>query len=108
MFKIELDEKILTEAVKIAVNTDIIPTEGYPNVTLEDYLEYTPEDAIKLGVYLTEKNPDGTPRFHWNTDIRWEEREEFETALLTPLIKAALEYYLTKIMERNIVYQVRS
>lgn len=102
MFKIEVDEKILNQAVKLAINSDIIPVEGFPGhgVQLRDYIEYTVEDAIELGVMLSEKTAEGKPRFHWHSDIRADEHEDVEIAIMTPLIKAAIEYYLKKIAEK--------
>lgn len=102
MFKIEVDEKLLAQAVKIALNTDILPIEEYPGhgVQLTDYLEFVDgPSAVELGVYLSEVDAEGKPKRHWHSDLRQDEQEDIEVAILTPLIKAAIEHYLKKLAE---------
>lgn len=99
MFKIEVDEKLLHEATRLATVTDIDPIER--GVHIRDFLEFpSPQDAIDLGVVLLEKDSSGNPRFHWHSDIRNDELEDFEIAILKPLVRAAIEYYLKKISEK--------
>jgi hypothetical protein len=60
-------------------------------------LEYpSPGDAIELGVYLSEKDKSGNPRWHWHSDIRCDEIEDFQRALLRPLIRAAIDVALSE------------
>lgn len=103
MFKVQLDEKILQQAVKLAVCTEVIPNKEYPGrgPILRDYLDFiSGADAAELDILLTYKDDEENPIRSINTFIREDEQEDIEIAILTPLIKAAIEYYLTKIMER--------
>lgn len=95
MFKIDVDEKILEQAVKVAINAEILSEKD--NVYISDYLDYSASDATELGVVLLERDNNGAPRFHWHPDICIEEHEDTEIAIMTPVIKAAIEYYLKKI-----------
>ncbi len=90
-------EKMIEAALDAALKADIIPMDDpkHDGVRINDYLQYTPADAVELGVQLTEKNSDGKPRWHWYSDIMGDEHDDTNRAILRPLIKAALEAALS-------------
>lgn len=90
----EIADDELERAVTAALKADIIPIDGMDGVRIEDYLTYKPLDAVELGVNLTGKSEDGSPRWHGYSDIRGMEYEEVNRAILRPIIKAAiLEFF---------------
>lgn len=86
-------EEEFEKALDIAVNTPVIPLENGGGVMLLDYIvNLSAQDAVDLGVFLTEKTQEGKPRFHWYSDIRADEWEDVQKEILRPLLKAAIDY----------------
>lgn len=88
---LEITDEVVERAAKAAVDAPIIPLEGGGAVTLSDYVEsVSPQDAVDLGVLLTEKTSEGKPRYHPFSDIRYDEWRDVLLAIATPMVRAAL------------------
>lgn len=90
-------DEMVEKAVSAALRADIIPADDpkYEGVRINEYLSYTPAEAVELGVHLTQTTEDGKPRWHGFTDIMGDEYDDTNRAILRPVIRAALEAALS-------------
>lgn len=90
-------DEMVEKAVTAALRADIIPADDpkYEGVRINEYLSYTPAEAVELGVHLTQTTEDGKPRWHGFTDIMGDEYDDTNRAILRPVIRAALEAALS-------------
>lgn len=90
-------DEIVEKALNAALKADIIPADDpkHSGVRVNEYLYYTPAEAVELGVHLTQKTEDGKPRWHGFTDIMGDEYDDTNRAILRPVIRAALEAALS-------------
>lgn len=86
-------EKGIDAAITAALITDVIPIDGMDGVRIDDYLKYNASDAVELGVKLR-VGEDGKPRWHGYSDIRNDEYDDCNRAILRPVVKAAIKAYL--------------
>ncbi|WP_019567311.1 hypothetical protein [Agrobacterium sp. 10MFCol1.1] len=90
-------DEMVEKAVNAALKADIIPADDpkHSGVRINEYLSYTPAEAVELGVQLTQKTEDGKPRWHGFTDIMGDEYDDTNRAILRPVVRAALEAALS-------------
>jgi hypothetical protein len=90
-------DEMVEKAINAALKADIIPADDpkHSGVRVNEYLFYTPAEAVELGVHLTQTTEDGKPRWHGFTDIMGDEHDDTNRAILRPVIRAALEAALS-------------
>lgn len=64
--------------------------DGKTYTVIGSYLSFNAEDAVELGVRLTETDERGRPRFHYIDVCHADELEETQRAILRPAVRAAL------------------